>query len=125
MFRQLQQKLIQQDEQLLKERNRNSPLFIQKKQLQKDIDDFNILTQRQDARAIQQIIERVEHMAMFNRKYHISQVQSSDKPTQSVVISSRRSLSTSCSYRVSLKGKKSQLKMNFVFVQLDFMSRIS
>lgn len=94
---QLNKKLIKQNEDLLSETNPNSPLFIQKKQLQKDIDDFNILNKQQDARAIQQIIERIEHMSMFNKKY---QPQSIVTPInrQSILSSS-----SSCSYRVSLK----------------------
>jgi hypothetical protein len=100
MCKQLHQKLIQQDEQLLNETNQNSPLVIQRKQLQKDIDDFNLLNKRQDARAIQQIIERVEHMALFNKKSPTNEVKSTNKSSQSTFIPIRKSLSTSCSYRV-------------------------
>jgi hypothetical protein len=96
MSKQLNQKLIQQDEQLLKEPNKNSPLFIQRKQLQKDLDDFNLLNQRQDARAIQQIIERVEHMALFNNK------KSNNESSQSIFISIKKSIPTPCSYQVCL-----------------------
>ena len=90
MFNQLNKKLIKQDEQLEKEINPNSPLIIQRKQLQKDIDDFHLLNQRKDARAIQQIIQRVEHMAMFNRK---------SIPSSSISLSPKPS-PISCSYWV-------------------------
>ncbi|CAF1391467.1 unnamed protein product [Adineta steineri] len=107
MYNQLQQKLSKQNEQLLNETNGNSPLFIQKKQLQKDLDDFHILDKRQDARAIQQIIERVEHMAMFNTKSNINEIKSivqSNKQCQSIIIPQpppppMQSISSSCSYR--------------------------
>jgi ATP-dependent protease Clp ATPase subunit len=105
MSYQLRNKLIKQDEQLLKETNGNSPLIIQRKQLQKDIDDFHVLDKHQDARAIQQIIERVQHMAMFNTKYDIGGVRSivqSNKQCQSIVMSPVKSISPPpCSYRVS------------------------
>ncbi|CAF0901317.1 unnamed protein product [Rotaria sordida] len=102
MSKQLHNKLIKQDEQLLKETNRNSPLFIQRKQLQKDIDDFQILNKRQDVRTIQQISERVEHMAMFNRKYDTTQIESllqTNKQSQSIIIPTMKSTSVSCPYR--------------------------
>jgi hypothetical protein len=102
MYKQLHKKLLKQNEDLLKETNRNSPLFIQKKQLQKDIDDFHILDKRQDARAIQQIIERIEHMSMFNQKYHFIEVES-NKQSQSIIIPTQKSISTSCSYQVNSK----------------------
>jgi hypothetical protein len=98
MLNQLNKKLTKQDEQLLKERNQNSPLIIQKKQLQKDIQDFHILNQRNDFKAIQQIIQRVEHMAMFNQKYDTS-IQ-----PQPVLLPTIQSVPTSsCSYWVSFK----------------------
>jgi hypothetical protein len=86
MFNQLHKKLIKQDQQLLNETNLNCPLTIQRKQLQKDIDDFDILNKRQDIRAIQQIIERIEHMSMFNQKCYLNP----NKEFQSI----------SCSYQV-------------------------
>ncbi|CAF1035192.1 unnamed protein product [Adineta ricciae] len=103
MQQQLHKKLAKQNEQLLHESNGNSPLFIQKKQLQKDIEDFQLLEQRQDARAIQQLIERVEHMAMFNRKRDIggiaSSIQSSQLPNEPIVMSPIKFNSPLCSYR--------------------------
>ena len=68
MNQQLHEKFSQQDRQLIAETNLNSPLFIQRRQLKKDIDDFQILNQRKDLRAIQQICDRVEHMAMFHQR---------------------------------------------------------
>lgn len=88
MNKQLHEKLSQQDQQLIHEKNSNSPLVIQRRQLKKDIEDFLVLSQRQDARKIQQIIDRVEHMAMFNTRL-VTQ------PAPSIVISTRI-----CSYQV-------------------------
>jgi hypothetical protein len=107
MSNQLRKKLLKQDEQLLTETGgiySSCPLAIQRKQLQKDIDDFQILDKRQDARAIQQIIERVEHMAMFNQKSDVSPIGSivqSTKQYQSIGIKTIKSISTPCPYRVS------------------------
>jgi hypothetical protein len=117
MYKQLHKKLIKQNEELLKETNRNSPLFIQRKQLQKDIEDFNILDKRQDARAIQQIIERVEHMAMFNKKYDLGDI-GLNKQCQSIVIPTKQSILPACSYQVSFKSFKYLL---IIFFQLDIM----
>lgn len=103
MYNQLCNKLAKQDEHLLKETNKNSPLFIQRKQLQKDIDDFQMLNKRQDVHAIQLIIERVEHMAMFNKKLDIGGVLSNmqmNKQVQSIMEPSIKLNSISCSYRV-------------------------
>ncbi|UJR24844.1 hypothetical protein I4U23_006213 [Adineta vaga] len=103
MCKELHNKLLKQNEQLLQESNENSPLFMQKKQLQKDIDDFHLLDTRQDARAMQQIIERVEHMAMFNKKSDIGRVTSiapSNKQYQPTIVMSPIKLTPSlCSYR--------------------------
>jgi hypothetical protein len=125
MLKQLNEKLIQQDQQLLKEKNQNSPLVIQRKQLQKDIDDFNLLDKRQDARAIQQIIERVQHMALFNKKSPINEVKSTNQPSQSIFIPLKTSLpSISCSYQVRFQYKNKRFQIHFFFF-IDFMSRIS
>jgi hypothetical protein len=115
MYNQLYNKLIKQDEELLKEINKNCPLSIQRKQLEKDIDDFHILDKRQDARAIQQIIERVEHMAMFNRKYHIDGNESSNKQSQSIIIPTIKSISPLCSYQVNKIFEINNNIENFVF----------
>ncbi|CAF3326680.1 unnamed protein product [Rotaria socialis] len=102
MFNQLHRKRTKQDEELLRESNRNSPLFIQRKQLQKDIEDFLILNKRQDARAVQEIIERVERMTMLNRKYDIREVKSISQLNtqyQSTIIPTVKMFTVSCSYR--------------------------
>lgn len=97
-------KLAKQDEQLLKEVNKNSPLFIQRKQLQKDLHDFHILNKCQDAYEIQQIIDRVEHMEMFNRKCDKNEFRSivqSNTQSQVRIEPNIKATSVSCSYRVS------------------------
>ena len=94
MNKQLHEKLSQQDQQLIHEKNPNSPLIIQRRQLKRDIDDFAVLNQRKDARAIQQIIDRVEHMAMFNPK---ASLRLATQPTPSIVTT------RICSYQVRSK----------------------
>ena len=122
MYEQLHSKLIKQDEQLLNETNINSPLFIQRKQLQKDLNDFQILEQCQNLPAMQQIIERVEHMAMFNKNYHVDEVGSItqvNKQSQSVIIQPMKSISVLCSYRVWLNFFRKKINR---YSLLEFMS---
>ena len=79
------------------------PLAIQRRQLQKDIDDFHILDKRQDAHLMQRIIERVEHMAMFDRNRRAAPLNSlaqSPSPRPSMPIPIRMPVSMPCSYRV-------------------------
>lgn len=93
MIEQLHEKLSQQDRQLLTETNRNSPLFIQRRQLKKDIDDFEILDQRKDLRAIQHICDRVEHMSMFHQR------------TTPI----NKSMTRICSYQVCLNDRREKI----------------
>lgn len=71
MLKQLNRKLIKQSEDLKNENNKQSPLFIQRKQLQKDIDEFQIFDQRKDLAKIEQIIQRIEYAQIFNQKQHV------------------------------------------------------
>lgn len=95
-------KLKKQDEQLAQECNEfasNSPLLIQRKQLQRDLDDFQILEKHDDVRRLQQLIERIEHMSMFNPKSP-STIEEPRGQLRSTGIPSSKPLSQSCSYRV-------------------------
>ena len=89
MSSQLNEKLVKQDESLSREKCvSQSPLCIQRKQLQKDLDDWKVLMNRSDARRVQEIIDRVEHISLFTRKVEVKEI----RPT--------------CAYRVRLRLAK-------------------
>ena len=54
-----------------------SPLVVQRKQLQKDLDDWRVLITRSDLRRLQEITDRVEHMNLFNRKVPVKEIRPS------------------------------------------------
>ena len=108
MVQQLNEKLSKQDEILLKngqDQMANLPLVIQRKQLQKDLDDFDLLQKGHDQYKIQQIIERIEHMDMFNIKKDLSPIKilsSSNHELDNSLINKQIEItSKQCTYRVN------------------------